>query len=224
MYRVLIVDDEEIVLDSISDYFKKMNYEVFCARTGKETVKIIESVKLDCVILDIKLPDTDGLSICSHVRTFTSLPIIFLSSYTEEESRVSGLLMGGDDYVCKPFSIPELELRVRARIRGRYIQEPEKVLEFGELSIHPGSRTLTYRGRTEECSRIELDILLFLARHPGETYSYEQLYSEIWKEPLNRSRHNLQARVAELRQKLAVLCPDKDYIQTVWKKGYRFVP
>lgn len=224
MYRILVVDDEEMVLDTIQDYFEKAGYEVLRTMTGTEALKLIETTRLDCVILDIKLPDVDGFSICSQVRTYASLPILFLSNYTEEESRINGLQIGGDDYICKPFSMQELELRVQARIRGKYVREPEKRFQFDELFINTGDRTASYRGNSVEFSRLEFDILMLLILHPEQTYTYEQLYQEIWQEPLNKSRHNLQARVADLRQKLITLCPEKNYIQTVWKKGYRFVP
>ena len=185
---------------------------------------MIQTIKLDCVILDIDLPDEDGFDVCSRVRTFTSLPIIFLSNYTEEESRIRGLVIGGDDYVCKPFSQRELELRVRARIHQRYGDRPAEILQFDGLIINTVDRTVSFNRRYGEFSRIEFDILAFLARHPNRIYSYEQLYDNIWNEPLNESRHNVQARIASVRQKLFDLCPGKEYIQTVRRKGYQFVP
>jgi response regulator RpfG family c-di-GMP phosphodiesterase len=142
----------------------------------------------------------------------------------DEESRIRGLVIGGDDYVCKPFSQRELELRVRARIHQRYGDRPAEILQFDGLIINTGDRTVSFNRRYGEFSRIEFDILAFLARHPNRIYSYEQLYDNIWNEPLNESRHNVQARIASVRQKLFDLCPGKEYIQTVRRKGYQFVP
>ena len=222
MYTILLVDDDQATLEANEQFFAENGYEVFCSATGRRAVEMIQTIKLDCVILDIDLPDEDGFDVCSRVRTFTSLPIIFLSNYTEEESRIRGLVIGGDDYVCKPFS--ELELRVRARIHQRYGDRPAEILQFDGLIINTGDRTVSFNRRYGEFSRIEFDILAFLARHPNRIYSYEQLYDNIWNEPLNESRHNVQARIASVRQKLFDLCPGKEYIQTVRRKGYQFVP
>ena len=223
MYTILLVDDDQATLEANEQFFAENGYEVFCSATGRRAVEMIQTIKLDCVILDIDLPDEDGFDVCSRVRTFTSLPIIFLSNYTEEESRIRGLVIGGDDYVCKPFSQRELELRVRARIHQRYGDRPAEILQFDGLII-TGDRTVSFNRRYGEFSRIEFDILAFLARHPNRIYSYEQLYDNIWNEPLNESRHNVQARIASVRQKLFDLCPGKEYIQTVRRKGYQFVP
>lgn len=224
MYNILLVDDDPAVLDSNEQYFTENGYQVFCSATGADALDKIRSIKLDCIILDIDLPDQDGFDLCSRVRSFTSLPIIFLSNYTEEESRINGLLIGGDDYVCKPFSQRELELRVQARIHQRYDNRPAEVMHFDGLAIDTGSRTVSYHGTIADFSRIEFDILAFLAKHPNRIYSYEQLYDCVWNEPLNGSKHNVQARIATVRQKLSDLCPDKEYIQTVRRKGYHFVP
>ena len=224
MYTILLVDDDQATLEANEQFFAENGYEVFCSATGRRAVEMIQTIKLDCVILDIDLPDEDGFDVCSRVRTFTSLPIIFLSNYTEEESRIRGLVIGGDDYVCKPFSQRELELRVRARIHQRYGDRPAEILQFDGLIINTGDRTVSFNRRYGEFSRIEFDILAFMARHPNRIYSYEQLYDNIWNEPLNESRHNVQARIASVRQKLFDLCPGKEYIQTVRRKGYQFVP
>ena len=224
MYTILLVDDDQATLEANEQFFAENGYEVFCSATGRRAVEMIQTIKLDCVILDIDLPDEDGFDVCSRVRTFTSLPIIFLSNYTEEESRIRGLVIGGDDYVCKPFSQRELELRVRARIHQRYGDRPAEILQFDGLIINTGDRTVSFNRRYGEFSRIEFDILAFLARHPNRIYSYAQLYDNIWNEPLNESRHNVQARIASVRQKLFDLCPGKEYIQTVRRKGYQFVP
>lgn len=223
-WRILAVDDDRALLDMVEAYFSDQGYQVLRAESGAAALELIRQVRLDCVVLDVGLPDWSGFDVCTQVRRATAVPIIFLSSFTEEESRVRGLSIGGDDYVCKPFSLRELELRVRARILGRQSSHPAQVLEFGGLTIDTGSRTVAYEGRIGDFARIEFDILAFLARNPNRVFSYEQIYDGIWQEPLGRSRHNLQARVASMRQKLAELCPDREYIRTVRRKGYGFAP
>ena len=224
MYTILLVDDDQATLEANEQFFAENGYEVFCSATGRRAVEMIQTIKLDCVILDIDLPDEDGFDVCSRVRTFTSLPIIFLSNYTEEESRIRGLVIGGDDYVCKPFSQRELELRVRARIHQRYGDRPAEILQFDGLIINTGDRTVSFNRRYGEFSRIEFDILAFLSRNPDRIYTYEQRYDNTGNDPLKERRLNVPARIASVRLKLFDLCPGKEYIQTVRRKGYQFVP
>lgn len=222
--RILIVDDDRELVDSMEDHFTAAGFQVLRAATGAVALELIRRVRLDCVVLDVDLPDRNGFDLCAQLRADSAIPIVFLSCYAEEEHRVRGLTLGGDDYVCKPFSMRELELRVRARIQGRRSQRPAAVLRFDGLVIDTGRRTVAYESRTGEFARIEFDILAFLAQHPGRVFSYEQIYDGIWQEPMGRSRHNLQARVASMRQKLTQLCGGKNYISTVRRKGYSFVP
>lgn len=222
--RILIVDDDRELADSMEDHFTDAGFQVLRAATGAVALELIRRVRLDCVVLDVDLPDRNGFDLCAQMRADSAIPIVFLSCYTEEEHRVRGLSLGGDDYVCKPFSMKELELRVRARIQGRRAQRPAAVLKFEELVIDTGRRVVTYGSRTGDLARIEFDILAFLAQHPGRVFSYEQIYDGIWQEPMGKSRHNLQARVASMRQKLTQLCGGKNYISTVRRKGYSFTP
>ncbi len=224
MYKILFVDDDEMLQGAIRQYFEANQFEVICVGTAQKAADILHTTQLDCVILDVDLPDQSGLELCASIRQFTSLPIIFLSSYTEEENRINGLLVGGDDYIGKPFSLKELELRVLARIRQRYLNSPAEVLTFGDLVIDTGRQTASCLGKEYTFPRLDFDILVFFARHPNQLFSYEQLYDFIWKQPLNESRHNLQARIAKVRQKLCELCPDKEYIKTIRHKGYLFIP
>ena len=193
--RVLIVDDDRTVLEDNREYFEKMGYETVCADTSGAAEEIINSAALDCVILDIDLPDGNGFELCARVRERTGLPIVFLSGYTEEQSRIRGFSIGGDDYVCKPYSLEELELRVRARIKSGQNAQPPGPLQYGDLM-----------------------------RHPGEVFSYEQIYNQVWKAPINKGIKSLQVIIGRIRQKLLELCPGHEYIQTVRRKGYLFVP
>lgn len=222
--KILIVDDDVNVLRDNQEYFEKMGYETICAKTAEKAEKLIGAAALDCVILDVDLPDGNGFELCERVREKSGLPIVFLSGYTEEQSRIQGLSIGGDDYVCKPYSLQELELRVRARIKARHNTEQPKPLHYGELTIIPNNRTVTFAGRTAAFSVFEFDVLYFLARHPEEVFSYEQIYDQVWKSPINKGIKSLQVIIVRIRQKLMELCPDHEYIQTIRRKGYFFVP
>ena len=210
MYKILMVDDDPMILENNKTYFGAMGYEVVCAGTAEAAEKIILSNALDCVILDVDLPDMNGFALCEKIRAKTGLPIVFLSGYTEEENRIRGLSIGGDDYVCKPYSLKELELRVLARIRSGRAAEPPKTLTYGSLSICPASCSVSYE--------------TFLAKHSNEIYTPEQIYDSVWKAPINKGQKSLQVIMGRIRKKLYDICPDHDYIQTKRYKGYLFVP
>lgn len=224
MDKVLMVDDDKVVLEDNRQYFEKMGYEVVCAETAECAGEIILSAALDCVVLDIDLPGENGFDLCARVREKTGLPIVFLSGYTEDQSRIRGLSIGGDDYVCKPYNLVELELRVRARIKAGRMSEPPKPLQYGALVISPGNRSVRFGEHTADLSTYEFEVLYFLARHPGEVFTYEQIYDQVWKSPVNKGLKSLQVMIVHIRQKLLMLCPDHEYIQTIRRKGYFFVP
>lgn len=224
MYKILFVDDDMMILKDNQTYFEAMGYEVCCTKTAKEAEKIILSNALDCIILDVDLPDMSGFSLCENIREKTGIPIVFLSGYTEEENRIRGLSIGGDDYVCKPYSLKELELRVLARIRSGRAAEPPKTLTYGSLSICPASCSVSYETYSVDFSSYEFDVLYFLAKHPNEIYTPEQIYDSVWKAPINKGQKSLQVIMGRIRKKLYDLCPDHDYIQTKRYKGYLFVP
>lgn len=224
MHRVLLVDDDLALLDALDAHLVNAGYQVLRSSTAAAALHTIQHVQLDCVVLDVALPGQDGFDLCQQVRCISAVPIIFLSAFTEDTSRIRGLVVGGDDYLCKPVSMEELELRIRLRIQSRLTHRPAEVMTFGGLTIDPSNRTVAYGGQVGDFARIEFDILAFLAQNPNRIFTYEQIYDGIWQEPLSRSRHNLQARVASMRQKLEELCPDREYIRTVRRKGYGFTP
>lgn len=224
MYKILMVDDDPMILENNKTYFGAMGYEVVCAGTAEAAEKIILSNALDCVILDVDLPDMNGFALCEKIRAKTGLPIVFLSGYTEEENRIRGLSIGGDDYVCKPYSLQELELRVKARIRSGRAAEPPKTLTYGLFSICPASCSASYGTHSVDFSSYEFGVLYFLARHPGEIYTPDQIYDSVWKAPINKGQKSLQVIMGRIRKKLYEIRPDHDYIQTKRYKGYLFVP
>lgn len=223
-YRVLMVDDDRGILEPNRTFFEQRGYEVVCATNARDAITAATSARFDCIILDIDLPDGDGFDVCTVVRETALLPIVFLSSYTEEENRIRGLSIGGDDYVCKPYSLVELEMRVRLRIRSHVQDHSKETLRFDKLVIDPQHREASYDGQSLELSCIEFDILYFLACRPEKIYSYEQIYHSVWHEPINMGRHSIQVRIGVIRKRLYELCPDKEYIRTIRQKGYQFMP
>lgn len=224
MYRVLMVDDDPDVLKMNSNYFKKLGYDVLCACNTKDALKITHTVQLDCVVLDIDMPGDDGFEACICLRETSMVPIVFLSGYGDYDYRIRAFRLGGDDFVVKPYCLEELELRVHNRIQRHLKQESSEVLCFSKLVLDSGTRTICFDGVTGDFSQLDFDILFFLAKHPNQVFSYEQLFDRVWHEPINEGRHTLQSRIAKVRQKLNRLCPGHEYIKTVRLKGYYFSP
>lgn len=221
MKKLLFVDDDRDFLQANKIYFSRKGYEVLCSDTPREALKILSFAAIDCIILDIDMPDMDGFEFCERLREISGVPIIFLSGMTEAKNRVKSFKVGGDDFLAKPCDILELELRIQARMNTSNTLAAE-VLTFEELVIDIGRRIVSYRGKEGDFSALQFDILCLLARNPGKVFSYEQIYDRIWKTPIVGSKHNLQVAVATVRQKLAALCPEKNYIQTAPRKGYYF--
>lgn len=219
--RLLFVDDEKEVLDACQMYFGRKGYDVETADNTKDALEIIKSKVIDCLILDIKLPeDREGFAFCMQTKHLVGVPVIFISNYLDIEDRVKGLTIGGDDYLCKPFSFQELETRILLRAK----KEPHNTnhMRFGDLLIDIENRIIRFRGNCLRLYTIEFDILVALANHCGQIISYERLYRYLYKEPMNRAKHSLQARVADVRKKMIELCDGLDYIETIPRFGYRF--
>lgn len=222
MYRVLLVDDDPHIQTTNSAFLKKQGYEVYLAETGTEALRIAETTALDGVVLDVDIPGMDGITLCRRLRELSGIPVIFLSAYAQTDDRIKGLIAGGDDYLGKPYSLVELELRLRLRIQRHYHVVSDKILQYGALEINLGLREVRYGDNTVSFTALEFDLLSFLAQNPDQVFSYEQLYNGVWRSPMNQGLHNIQVCMARVRQKLERLCPGVHYVETVRRKGYRF--
>lgn len=223
MKKLIFIDDDRDFLESTRIYFTKKGYNVSCSDTPEEALNILASANLDCIILDIDMPHINGFELCRRLRETSSVPVIFLSGYSDTQNRILSFQSGGDDFLAKPFDILELELRIEARIRKNESVFYSDVLHYGKLCIDPNRRIVSYDGSPVDLSALQFDILFFLASNPGNVFSYEQLYDRVWKTPIVKSRHNLQVTIATIRQKLLPFCEGRQYIRTVSRKGYYFM-
>ena len=222
MYNVLLVDDDLHILNANEKYLTRQGYRISRAEDGESALKLASTAAFDAVVLDVDMPGMDGVSVCSRLREVSAVPIIFLSAYARTDDRVRGLMAGGDDYIGKPYSLVELELRLRLRIQRHKNVENGEVLRFDALEIDLGLREARFRGERAQLTVLEFDLLAFLARNPDQVFSYEQLYDRVWKAPMNQGLHSSQVCMARVRQKLDALCPGVHWIETVRRKGYRF--
>ncbi|KAA0765433.1 response regulator transcription factor [Bacillus sp. SH5-2] len=218
-YRVLVVDDESDMRQLVGMYLDNFGYEWGEAENGKEALTKLESDHYDFVVLDIMMPEMDGLSVCKEIRKTSDVPIIFLTAKGEEWNRVNGLRMGADDYIVKPFSPGELIARMEAVLRRYTKQEQQEEVQFGPILINEKSRRIEANGEQISLTVKEFDLLYFLCQHTGQVFSREQLLEKVWGYDYAGSTRTVDTHVKTMRLKLG---ESGNYIQTVWGVGYKF--
>jgi DNA-binding response OmpR family regulator len=226
--NILVAEDEASIAEVVSLYLKRAGYNVQIAADGKKAMNILEKQIPDFVILDLMLPEVDGLSLTRWLRDRSDVPIIMLTARREEIDRIAGLEMGADDYVVKPFSPQELVSRVRAVMRrlGREQGEAEneRTLSFDNLSIDPRSRAVTVKESPIELTAKEFDMLYLLARHPKQVFTREQLLERVWGGAQYIDPGTVTVHVRRLREKIEDDASKPARLLTVWGVGYKFEP
>jgi DNA-binding response OmpR family regulator len=225
MTTVLVVDDEPIVRDVVVRYLQRDGFETLEAADGHTARKLIETGSPHLVVLDVMLPGFDGLALCRWIRSRGELPVIMLTARGEEADRIIGLELGADDYVTKPFSPRELAVRVRTVLR-RTAQAslPDERLDFGRLVIDARSREVTVGGERLRLTAKEFDLLFFLATHPRQVFSRDQLMDRVWGYAAALDTGTVTVHVQRLRSKIELDPKSPQHLETVWGVGYRFVP
>lgn len=227
-HTILIVEDEASIAEVVTLYLKRAGYSVQTASDGKRAMNIFEREQIDFVILDIMLPEVDGLALTRWLRDRSDVPIIMLTARREEMDRIVGLEIGADDYVVKPFSPQELVSRVRAVMRrlGREQAEAgnKRSLSFENLSIDPRSRVVTVRNEEVELTAKEFDMLYLLARHPKQVFTREQLLERVWGGSQYIDPGTVTVHVRRLREKIEEDASQPARLLTVWGVGYKFEP
>lgn len=218
----LIVDDEADIVSTLADYFLYNDYNVMTATSGKEAIEKAER-QPDIILLDINMPDVDGLEVCARIRDFVSCPILFLTARVEDSDKIKGFGMGGDDYVVKPFSLDELGARVAAHIRReRRRGETPKVRFDDKLSIDYTERRLYFDSEEISLAKKEFDIIELLSSHPGQIFSKERIYELVWGYDSEGESSVVAEHIRRIRTKLAARVT-KPYVETVWGVGYKWV-
>jgi two-component system, OmpR family, response regulator ResD len=222
---VLVVDDEPTIAEVVSRYLERAGYRTRTAGDGARALAMIGSQRPDLVVLDLMLPGIDGLEVMRRMRLAGDEPIgvILLTAKGEEADRVIGLRLGADDYVVKPFSPLELVARVDAVLR-RVDSAPalQAAIELTDLTIDPAGRQVFVRGEEVVLTQREFEVLLFLARHPGQAFSRNQLMDAIWQYSFYTDTSTVTVHIRRLRAKIEADPSRPRHIQTVWGVGYRF--
>jgi two-component system, OmpR family, response regulator len=225
--RILLVDDEQSIQTLLSYPLRKDGYEVVQAGGGREALDRFAEQPFDLVVLDVMLPQLDGLEVCRRLRARSPVPIIMLTAKSEEIDKVVGLELGADDYITKPFSMREFRSRVKAALRRADMrpapdQEDETPLEAGDIVIDFARRTVEVRDKEAGLTFVEFEILGALASNPGRVFSRDQLLSRVWGDAAYRDPRTIDVHIRHLREKLERDPKTPEYIFTVRGVGYRF--
>lgn len=224
---ILIVDDEPEICDFISIYLKNEGFQTLIAHDGKTALEYIKNEKPDLIILDVILPDFDGIATCLELRKSTITPVIFLSCKNEEMDKVIGLTVGGDDYLTKPFSLSELTARIKAQLRRNRLQKAHhhdnsNLIRQGKLVIDIEAHNVTVNGKPVTLSAKEFAILTLLARHPNRVFNSDQLFTLAWQEQSIGDSRTIAVHISNIRKKIEQDPDHPEYILTVWGVGYKF--
>ncbi|MBR0145209.1 MAG: response regulator transcription factor [Eubacterium sp.] len=219
--EILIIDDDADLSMIISDMLSDQGYSVTCAGSSEEAFALLSDRTFHLILLDINLPDAEGFDVCRELRRVSEVPVIFASARTSETDRVTGLDLGGDDYIPKPFSMKELLSRINALIRRTYgFNEMEKKVPFGNVTVDIGSRSVVKNGTAVSLSMREFDLLKYLLEHPNTAIPKDKLLSEVWGAFSEVDPSTLTVHIRWLREKLEDNPADPKYIKTVYKVGY----
>jgi len=219
--RILIVDDEVDIVKMLSRYFNMRNYDTITATGGREAIKKVE-MKPDIILLDINMPDIDGLSVLKTIREYISCPILFLTASAEDADKVKGLMAGADDYIVKPFSLDELGARVAAHLRREHRHNTSTQLSFdGDFVINYSDRSIYFQNSRIPFAKKEFDIIELLSQNAGHVFDRERIYEKIWGYDSEGESSVVAEHIRRIRSKLT-LCGAKPYIETIWGVGYKW--
>lgn len=225
MYRVLVCDDEKDIVSAISIYLKSDGYDVVTAHNGIEAVEIVRQQEIHLVLLDIMMPEMDGIEAMVEIRKISNVPVILLTAKSEDTDKVLGLTVGADDYVTKPFNPVELQARVKSQLR-RYMQLgggniKKDTLSIAGIELDDRTKQVTLDGEPVSLTRTEYDILKLLMEHPGQVFSPNQIYEKVWKDNPYGTENTVAVHIRHLREKVEYNPAEPRYLKVVWGRGYK---
>lgn len=220
-YKILVIDDEEMILKMLRQYLEAENFTVYTADSGRKAMELL-SVSPDIILLDINMPEMNGLQLCQIIREHIDCPIIFLTARVSEQDIVSGLSVGGDDYITKPFNTNELIARISAHLRREARRNRATNIRCDEeLIIDYNSRSVYYGKNQLDFSNKEFEIVKFLSQNAGIVFDRETIYEKLWGYEGEGDSIVIKEHIRKIRNKLSAYT-DKNYIETVWGVGYKW--
>lgn len=225
MPTILICDDEKDIVSALEIYLRADGYDTLAAYNGREAVEKLREREIHLVLLDIMMPEMDGISALAAIRRESNVPVILLTARSEDTDKVLGLNVGADDYVTKPFNPVELTARVRSQLR-RYLQlggsaVRDGTMKLGGIELDDKRKTVMRDGEPVSLTPREYDILKFLLQHPGEVFSPGELYRRVWNEEPYGAESTVAVHIRHLREKLEIVPAQPRYIRAVWGQGYK---
>ncbi len=227
MYNILVCDDDKEIVSAIEIYLRKEGYNVLKAFDGNECLDMLRSNLIHLVILDIMMPNKDGIETLQEIRKCKSLPVIMLSAKSEDNDKIYGLDLGADDYVTKPFNPLELIARVNSGIR-RFTKlgamdnnEQENIYSTGELIINDDNKKVTLEGKEIKLTPTEYNILKFLTKNKGLVYSIDQIYKNVWADEPYGAENIIAVHIRHIREKIEINPKEPKYLKVIWGIGYK---
>ncbi|MCI7275882.1 MAG: response regulator transcription factor [Cuneatibacter sp.] len=226
MYHILICDDEKDIVSALQIYLNAEGYQTFPAYTGKEALDILEKEEIHLVLMDIMMPEMDGISALVKLREQYNLPVILLTAKSEDSDKVLGLNVGADDYVTKPFNPVEVIARVKSQLR-RYMQlgsgivQEKMTLKVGNIEMDDSAKIVTRDGEVVNLTPTEYDILRMFLKNPGHVLSPKEIYKEVWKDEPYGAESTVAVHIRHLREKIEINPADPRYLKVIWGRGYK---
>lgn len=225
MYNILICDDEIDIVNALKIYLSQEDYNLFSAFTGKEAISVMKTQEIHLILMDIMMPEMDGISAMTKIREDSNVPIILLTAKSEDTDKVLGLNVGADDYITKPFNPVEVSARVKSQLR-RYMRLGSGCLEpksfcIGGIELDDRSKSVELDGEPVALTPTEYDILKFFMQHPGQVFSPKEIYKQVWQEAPFGSDSTVAVHIRHLREKLEVNPAEPRYLKVVWGQGYK---
>ena len=226
MYNILVVDDEKEIVNAIEIYLNKEGYNIIKAYNGNQALKEIEKQEVHLVILDIMMPDLDGIQTAKKIREKYTMPIIMLSAKSEDYDKVLGLNTGADDYITKPFNPIELIARVNSGIRrytefGNISKQQNNLFKTGDLEINDETKEVTLDGKNIKFTPTEYNILKFLLKNKGKVFSIDQIYENVWEEESYGAENIIAVHIRHIREKIEINPREPKYLKVIWRIGYK---
>lgn len=225
MYKILICDDEKDIVNALKIYLSDANYEIYEAFNGMEALDIVRKNDIHLVLLDIMMPELDGIQTMIKIRETSNVPVILLTAKSEDADKVLGLTVGADDYITKPFNPIEVSARVKSQLR-RYMQlgggsVKTDVLRVGGIEMDDKEKTVMLDGEAVALTPTEYDILKLLMQNPGQVFSPKEIYQRIWNDLPYGSENTVAVHIRHLREKLEINPAEPRYLKVVWGQGYK---
>ena len=227
MYNILVVDDDKEIVNAIEIYLKREGYNIIKAYNGEEALEQISKNEIHLIILDIMMPEKDGIETLEEIRKTKTIPVILLSAKSEDYDKISGLDTGADDYITKPFNPLELIARVKSNIR-RYVEfgniskkESKNILKTGQLEVDDETKKETVDGKEIKLTATEYNILKFLLKNKGKVFSISQIYENVWNEESYGAENIIAVHIRHIREKIEINPKEPKYLKVIWGIGYK---